>query len=74
MTSPLFDPSALAGNVLAAFASPFSQANRIVQLALAGCIAPDTKRWMRRFEDDSDWPAPEIRFMQPSPAAASNQE
>jgi len=44
MTSPSFDPSALAGNVLAAFASPFSQANRIVQLALAGGsgIAPDT--------------------------------
>ena len=33
----------------------------------------DTKRWMRRFEDDSDWPRPENRFMQPSPAA-SNQE
>ena len=44
MTSPSFDPSALAGNVLAAFASPFTQANRIVRLALAsgGDIAPDT--------------------------------
>ena len=42
MTSPSFDPSALARNVLAAYASPFTQSRRIVQLALAGGSAPDT--------------------------------
>ena len=44
MTSPSFDPSALAGNILAAFASPFTQARCILKFALAhgNGIAPDT--------------------------------
>ncbi|WP_332608311.1 type VI immunity family protein [Achromobacter sp. ESBL13] len=30
----------------------------------------DTQRWLCRFDDDSDWPTPEIRGRTPSPAPA----
>ncbi|SFZ79560.1 type VI immunity family protein [Chitinimonas taiwanensis] len=31
----------------------------------------DTKRWIRRFDVDGDWPTPEVRFLQTPPAQTS---